>query len=158
MSKIKVAAKFIISIVISFAAGGIGSLATIPNIPSWYVGLDKPPLLPPNEVFGPVWSALYLLMGIALFLVWQRTDKTRGVRAFGAFGLQLLLNMIWSVVFFGLHMPWLGFIVILSLIAAIVWTMIEFKKHSGVATWLLVPYLAWVCFATYLTIGVAVLN
>jgi tryptophan-rich sensory protein len=151
-------AKLIASIAVSFVAGGLGSLATIPNIPSWYAGLDKPPLLPPNEVFGPVWSILYTLMGIALFLVWNRTSKESAHKAYYAFGLQIILNTVWSVVFFGLHLPWLGLIIIVGLIASIIWTMVEFKKHSVVALWLLAPYLVWVCFATYLTTGVAFLN
>ncbi len=155
----KVISKFIASILISFIAGGVGSLATIPNIPSWYAGLDKPPLLPPNEVFGPVWSVLYVVMGISLFLVWNRPKgKASATSAYVVFGLQLVLNAVWSLVFFGLHLPWLGFAIILGLIAVIVWTMVEFKKYSSVAMWLLAPYIAWVCFATYLTIGVAILN
>lgn len=158
MHNAKRAGQLIISVSVSFFAGGLGSLVTIPNIPAWYEGLEKPPLLPPNEVFGPVWTGLYLLMGIALFLVWKGTVTARSIRAYDAFGLQLFLNFLWSVVFFGLHLPWLGVAVILGLIAAIIWTMTEFKKHSTTAMWLLVPYLAWVCFATYLTVGVAVLN
>jgi tryptophan-rich sensory protein len=155
---IKSAGKLVASIAVSFAAGGLGSLATIPNIPSWYTGLDKPPLLPPNEVFGPVWSVLYLLMGIALFLVWNRTTESPALKGYYAFGLQIVLNTVWSIVFFGLHLPWLGVVVIIGLIAAIVWTILEFKKHSKIAALLLVPYLLWVCFATYLTLGVAFLN
>ena len=155
---IKTLGRLVASVAISFAAGGLGSLATIPNIPTWYVTLDKPPLLPPNEVFGPVWTVLYLLMGIALFLVWNRHTKDSATKAYYAFGLQIVLNTIWSIVFFGLHLPWLGVVVIAGLIMAIIWTMFEFKKHSSLAMWLLAPYLAWVCFATYLTTGVAFLN
>jgi translocator protein len=150
--------QLVASIGISFAAGGLGSLATVPSIPSWYAGLDKPPLLPPNEVFGPVWSVLYLLMGIALYLVWIRLEKKKDNRPYVAYGVQLLLNLSWSVVFFGLHQPWLGLVIILSLIGAIVWTMRTFKTYSKVAVWLLVPYIIWVCFATYLNAGVAFLN
>lgn len=148
--------QFVMAIGVSFAAGGLGSLATTPNIPTWYAGLDKPPLLPPNEVFGPVWGVLYLMMGIALFLVWIAPKQQ--VLVYIAFFTQLILNTLWSVVFFGLQQPWVGVVVILLLIGAIVWTIREFYKVSKHAAGLLLPYLLWVLFATYLTIGVALLN
>lgn len=150
--------KLIASLVISFAAGGVGSLATIPNIPTWYAGLDKPPFLPPNEVFGPVWTTLYLLMGVALYLVWTTETKKSRERAYIAFGSQIVLNALWSLVFFGLHLPWLGVAVIAVLLATIVWTIWEFWKHNKLAAYLLVPYILWVSFASYLTLGVALLN
>lgn len=156
MRILKQTAQFVVSIAVAFAAGGLGSLATIPNIPTWYAQLEKPPLLPPNEIFGPVWSVLYLLMGIALFLIWTSPNKKK--LAYAAFFAQLVLNTLWSFVFFGLHQPWLGLIVILLLIGAIIWTMYEFKRISKTATWLFIPYLLWVLFATYLTVGVAILN
>lgn len=150
--------KLIASIALSFSAGAIGSFATNANIPNWYQGLDKPPFLPPNSVFGPVWSALYLAMGIALFLVWTAGSGKSKRRAYIAFGVQLALNTLWSLVFFGLRQPWLGIVVILLLLPAIVMTMRYFAPHAKAAAWLLAPYLAWVCFATYLTIGVTILN
>lgn len=154
---LKQVGKFVASIAASLAAGGLGSIATIQNIPTWYAGLEKPPLLPPNEVFGPVWSVLYVVMGIAFFLVWiQKGDKN--TRLYVSFASQLVLNTVWCFVFFGLHLPWVGVGIILLLIGAIVWTMVEFYKVSKVAMWLLVPYLLWVVFATYLTVGVAALN
>ena len=157
MDGLKLVGKFIVSVGVSFAAGGIGSLATVANIPTWYQALDKPPLLPPNEVFGPVWSVLYLLMGIALFLVWKQQPKKPGL-LYIAFFAQLLLNTIWSLLFFGLHQPDMGIAIILVLLGTIVWTIREFARVSKPAAVLLVPYLVWVGFATYLTIGVAVLN
>jgi tryptophan-rich sensory protein len=145
------------SLLISFAAGAIGSLATIPNISSWYDQLDKPPLLPPNWVFGPVWTLLYLLMGISLALVMlHRSDDKRS--AYMWFGVQLVLNALWSIVFFGLHLPWLAAVIVIALIASVVMTMIKFRQFVPVASWLLVPYVAWICFATYLNVGVAILN
>lgn len=149
---------FISSIVASFAAGAIGSLATTPNITSWYADLYKPALNPPNWVFGPVWSILYLLMGIALALVILEKTKKPKKKAYYLFGLQLLLNTAWSLVFFGLHSTWLGVIVIIALIASVILTIREFYNIKKLAAWLLAPYLAWICFATYLTIGVAILN
>lgn len=149
---------FVLSIVTSFAAGALGSLATTPNIPSWYAALEKPVLNPPNWVFGPVWSILYVLMGIALALIILKSSKQPKKKAYFWFGLQLALNTLWSLVFFGLHSPWLGVVVIIALIVSIVLTIRGFYKINKYAAWLLVPYLAWVCFATYLTIGIATLN
>lgn len=147
------------SILISLMAGAIGSLATVPNIQSWYKELDKPPLLPPNEIFGPVWTVLYVLMGIALALIVlnkTKTDKKRA--AYMWFGVQLLLNTFWSVVFFGLHQPWIAVVIIVTLLASLVITTLKFRKLVPSTTWMFVPYIAWVCFATYLNIGVAILN
>jgi tryptophan-rich sensory protein len=149
---------FILSITASFAAGAIGSLATIPNIPSWYAALVKPALNPPNWVFGPVWSILYLLMGVALALIILQASKRSKKKAYFWFGLQLALNALWSLVFFGLHSPWLGVVVIIALIASIIVTIRKFRNINKYSAWLLAPYLAWVCFATYLTIGIALLN
>jgi len=152
------AVKLITSIVISFVAGAVGSLATISNIPTWYAELEKPLLNPPNFVFGPVWTTLYLLMGIALYLVWTNKAAKSKPIAYVAFAAQLILNALWSLVFFGLHSPELGILVIILLMGAIVATMITFYRFSKPAAYLLIPYLLWVCFATYLTVGVAVLN
>lgn len=157
MKLLKRIGQLIACIAVSLAAGGLGSLATAPNIPTWYEQLDKPLLLPPNEVFGPVWITLYAMMGVALFFVWI-TPKEQKRRAFISFFVQLTLNILWSFVFFAAHLPWLGFAVILLLLGAITWTMREFSQISKLATWLLLPYLLWVGFATYLTVGVALYN
>lgn len=148
---------FAFSIFVSLIAGGIGSIATIPNIPSWYAQLDKPPLLPPNELFGPVWTLLYILMGVslALIILHKASEKKR---AYTWFGVQLALNTLWSIVFFGLHQTWIAAVIIVALIASIIMTMKKFRALAPAAFWLLVPYLTWVCFATYLNIGIAVLN
>jgi benzodiazapine receptor len=149
---------FVCSIAGSFAAGAIGSLATIPNIPTWYAALNKPPLNPPNWVFGPVWSTLYLLIGVALALVILELSTGSKKKAYFWFGLQLALNALWSLVFFGLHSPWLGVVVIAALIVSIVMTIREFYGVKRLSAWLLLPYAAWVCFATYLTAGISILN
>ncbi|MGO3702002.1 MAG: TspO/MBR family protein [Candidatus Saccharimonadales bacterium] len=149
--------QFLASIAATFVAAGIGSYATVQNIPTWYEGLNKPPLLPPNEVFGPVWSVLYFLIGVALFLIWIH-PKEQAKSAYVAFFTQLFLNVAWCWVFFGLHQPWIGVVVIVALLGAIVWTMREFARISKPAMWLFVPYLGWVGFATYLTVGVAAVN
>lgn len=138
-------------------AGFIGSLATQPNINSWYAFLDKPPLLPPNGVFAPVWITLYILMGVALFLIVITLADTKR-RAYPLFGLQLVLNTLWSLIFFGAHQPWLALAIILLLLLSLIALYKEFARIRKPAAYLLVPYIAWVCFATYLNAGVALLN
>lgn len=152
------ALKLIVSLLIPFAAGAIGSLATTPNIQTWYAELEKPLLNPPNFVFGPVWTLLYLSIGISLFLIWTNKSKKDKTAAYWAFAAQMALNTLWSLVFFGLHAPELGIIIILLLIGAIVATIVLFHRIAKPAAYLLIPYLLWVSFATYLTIGVAALN
>jgi benzodiazapine receptor len=153
--KIKV---FIFSIIGSYAAAVIGSLATTPNISTWYVTLEKPLFNPPNWIFGPVWSVLYALMGIALALIILEVTKKSKGRAYLWFAIQLMLNTLWSLVFFGLHSPWTGVAIIVMLVVSILITIREFSKINKTSAWLLVPYIAWVTFATYLTFGIALLN
>ena len=155
---LKKIAIFITSVTIPLTAGALGSLATIPAIPTWYAAIEKPPLLPPNGVFGPVWTVLYIAMGIALYLVWTAKSKQPKKRAYSAFGVQMALNLLWSIAFFGWHAPWLGLVIIIALIGAIAWAIYEFWQHSKTAAYLMVPYIAWVSFATYLTAGVAIVN
>lgn len=150
--------KFIISIGVSLGAGAVGSLATVPNIPTWYATLEKPIFNPPNWVFGPVWTLLYILMGISLYLVWTSKSKQSKQLAYIFFGLQLLLNTLWSIIFFGLQQPWLAVIVIVMLLLAIIATIQAFSKFSRTAALLLAPYVAWVSFATILNLSVAILN
>jgi len=146
------------AIVASLAAGVIGSFATTTKIGSWYAELDKPLFNPPNWIFGPVWTTLYIMMGISLYLVWiSRSDESKK-SAFITYGVQLALNTIWSLVFFGLEQPWAAFVVILLLIASILLTMREFAKFNEISVYLLMPYLGWVAFATYLNLGIALLN
>jgi tryptophan-rich sensory protein len=121
--------------------------------------LAKPPLTPPNGVFGPVWTLLYALMAWAVWRILSRPADLPGRRgALGWFFVQLALNAAWSWVFFALHSPALGLVVILALVAAIGVTIRRFRQADRLAAWLLVPYLAWVLFATYLNLGVWRLN
>ncbi|TAH32878.1 tryptophan-rich sensory protein [Candidatus Saccharibacteria bacterium] len=150
--------KLIASFVISYSAALIGGLATTANIPTWYAALDKPPLNPPNWIFGPVWSLLYTLIAISLYLAWTAETKKPKTKAYVVFAAQMVLNALWSLVFFGLHQTWLAVAVILLLIVSIIVTIVQFKQYSKPAAWLLAPYLVWVCFATYLTIGIAVVQ
>ncbi len=140
-------------------AGAIGSVFTVSAISTWYATLVKPALNPPSWVFGPVWTTLYLLMGIAAFLVWYKGQERKDVtRALVVYGVQLVLNATWSIVFFGLQNPGLALVNIVLLFVSIVVTMILFYKISRPAMYLLIPYIAWVSFASYLNYAIYVLN
>ncbi len=145
-------------IAVCFLAAGIGSWFTAASVKSWYPTLIKPTGTPPAWVFGPVWSALYVLMAMAAWLVWkQRLDADVTV-ALAIFFTQLALNATWSFVFFGLRRPGLALLEILALLAAIVATMTNFAPLSRPAFWLMSPYAAWVSYATYLNFGIWRLN
>ncbi len=151
--------KLVASIVVSQCAGIVGSAFTTPAIPTWYASLQKPPFTPPNWLFAPAWITLYLLMGIAAFLVWRVGLANHRVRtALVLFLVQLALNALWSVVFFGLQSPLYGVIVIIVLWLTILLTMLKFARISAVAAWLLVPYILWVSFASVLNISIWILN
>ena len=152
---------FVLSIVASFAAAAIGNIATIPNIPTWYTTLEQPAINPPNWVFGPVWTVLYFLIGVSLYL-FITTDKSvkkqRKRNLYALFSAQLALNALWSITFFGLHLTDAAVGVILLLLASIILLIVRFWPYSRLASKLLIPYALWVSFATYLTIAIAVLN
>jgi len=151
--------KLVIAVAISELAGIIGSFFTISAIPTWYAVLVKPALNPPSWVFGPAWTMLYALMGVAVFLVWKAGWKRKEVRnALGVFGIQLFLNAIWSIIFFGLRSPGWALADIAALWLAIVWTIIVFYKISKPAAYLLIPYILWVSFASYLNYAIWTLN
>ena len=151
--------KLVVSILASFAAGGIGSLFTFKAIPTWYAGLKKPRYTPPNRVFGPIWTTLYILMGISVFLVWQKGLAANGVMlAFILFWIQLAFNAFWSIIFFGMKSKGGGIIVIIALWLLILATIITSFRVSGWAGVLLIPYIVWVTIASYLNIGVWLLN
>lgn len=151
--------RLVIAIGASQLAGILGSFFTMSAIPEWYRYLLKPAIAPPNWVFGPVWTTLFILMGVAAWLVWERGARRRDVRiALGLFLIQLGLNTLWSVVFFGLQNPGAAFVEILILIIAILATMRAFYPISRLAALLLVPYIAWVSFAAYITWSIYQLN
>lgn len=149
----------LIAIILCEAAGIIGAVATVNAIPNWYSTLIKPALNPPNWVFGPVWTILYAMMGIALFLVWQKSKDSRFAQsAIYFFLVHLAFNTAWTLVFFGakeLALA-LGVIAVLWLMIAIL--IVWFWKINRIAGLLLVPYLAWVSFATYLNFAILQLN
>jgi benzodiazapine receptor len=151
--------KLIISIAACEGAGGIGAIFTTPAIPTWYAGLKKPTFTPPNSVFGPIWITLYLLMGIAVFLVWREGLGQEGVTiAFVIFWAQLVLNILWSVIFFGLKSLFGGMVMILLLWIAILINIITFFGVSPLAGWLLISYIIWVSIAANLNVQVWKLN
>ncbi len=151
--------KLVISILLPQMAGFIGSLFTRAAVPTWYATLSKPTFTPPNGVFGPVWTTLYLLMGISLFLVWRTDgDLEQRRKALAVFTLQLALNVLWSILFFGLRSPPAGLVGIICLWTAIWLTMRLFSRISRMAVWLLAPYLLWVSFAVVLNISILILN
>lgn len=151
--------KFLVCIITSFAAGGIGSLFTFKAIPAWYAGLKKPHYTPSNWVFGPVWTILYILMGISVFIVWQRgLDANYATVAFILFWVQLSINALWSVIFFGFRSKGGGVVTIIVLWFLILATIGTSFPVSSWAGALLIPYIIWVSIASYLNIGIWWLN
>jgi tryptophan-rich sensory protein len=151
--------KLIFSIFICLFAGFIGSFFTTPAIPTWYAMLQKPSFAPPNWVFFPVWTALFIMMGISLFLVWKKGLEDKTVKtAIYIFAGQLVLNALWSFAFFGLRSPLLGLMEIIILWMAILATIVTFKKLSRTAAYLLIPYILWVSFAAFLNYMIWRLN
>lgn len=149
----------VVAVGVPLLAGAFGSLFTSSSVGTWFPTLVKPALNPPSWVFGPVWTVLYVLMGIAAFLVWKQGWERGDVKnALKIFSLQLVLNTTWSVVFFGLLNPFLALINIVLLWCAILWTIVSFSRISRPAAWFLAPYLAWVTFATYLNVFIWLLN
>lgn len=151
--------KLIISIGLCEGAGIIGSLFTVSAIPTWYATLVKPSFNPPGWIFGPVWTTLYALMGISLYRIWKKGTKKKQVQyALMLFGIQLVLNALWSLIFFGAHNLVGALVEIVVLLGFIIATIAEFRKLDKLATYLLTPYLLWVTFATFLTYSIWRLN
>lgn len=158
MSKLEIR-KIIFAIIICQLAGAVGSIFTFSSIPIWYASLQKPAFSPPNWLFGPAWLTLYTLMGVSLYLVWQKGLKNKKVKdAITIFAIQIVLNSFWSIIFFGLRLPFIAFIEIVVLWIAIVFTILKFYKISRNAAYLLVPYILWVSFAAILNYNIWILN
>ena len=152
-------AKLIVSIVVCVLAGVTGSLFTASSVGTWYSTINKPSFNPPSWIFGPVWTFLYVLMGIALFRIWSLGIEKTGVKnVMVFFGIQLILNALWSFSFFGLKSPITGLINILILLIFIVLTLMKFRKIDKLAGNLLIPYLLWVSFASVLNFEIWRLN
>ena len=152
------------AIALPLVVGGLSGMATADAIPTWYAGVEKPSFNPPSWVFAPVWTVLYVMMGVASFLV----ARAQGERAYGEgakvraaltlYGVQLLLNGLWSLLFFGLGNPGLALVEILVLLVFIAATTRAFARLDAAAGWLMAPYLAWVSFATVLNASIWWLN
>jgi len=149
---------YIISILIAQLAGLVGSIFTMPAITTWYAELVKPSFTPPSYVFGPAWAMLYTLMGLAAYRIWEKRSASGARRALVLYAVQLVLNVLWSYAFFGLHNPLAGVGVIVLLWIAVFMTMIFFYRVDNTAGWLFVPYVAWISFAGMLNYAVWMLN
>ena len=149
--------KLLVALIVCQLAGAIGSIFTASKIPSWYAGLVRPVFSPPNWIFGPVWTTLYLLMGFALYIVWT-SESPKKKTALTVFGIQLFLNALWSFLFFGLQNPFFAFLEIILLWVSILLSMIFFYPIAKKAMWLLVPYILWVSFASVLNFAIWQLN
>lgn len=147
------------ALVICFAAAALGSLATAPQIATWYAGLNKPFFSPPNWIFGPVWTILYAMMAVAAWLIWEKGQNKKEVQsALLVFLAQLAVNVLWSFLFFAWHSLWGAYLGIIVLWLLILLTIIRFFKLDRTAGWLLVPYILWVSFASFLNLAIAILN
>lgn len=158
MKKLQETVGLAVWVVITFSAAGIGSVFTRKTVENWYVGISKPEWTPPNWVFGPVWTTLYLMMAFAAWLVWRNRRLSDVRTTLSIFALQLMLNAFWSVAFFGLKNIGLALIDIVFLWLAIGATITLFLKVNRLAGWLLIPYLLWVTFAGILNLKIWTMN
>lgn len=151
--------KFVITILLCESVGIVSGLLASAKDNSWFDNLSKPSWNPPAFLFAPVWTTLYLLMGISLGIIWNNQSPETGKRnAYLLFALQLFLNFWWSFIFFKFHSPAFALLEIIIMVILIIMTIISFSKFSKLAAWLLVPYVAWVSFATLLTFSIWNLN
>lgn len=154
----------LVLLAIPVGVGFLGSALTSEQVDGWYAQADVAPWNPPNWVFGPVWTVLYLMMGLAAWLVWRERTSPGRSRALGLFAVQLVLNGLWTPIFFGAYplwgsaALWLAFAVIVAMIAAVVATILAFRRVRGLASMLLLPYLAWILYASTLNLYIAVMN
>lgn len=157
--KIKSLPKLIALIILCEVIGAVGSIFTFPNIPTWYAFLNKPFFSPPNWLFAPVWTILFLLMGVALYLVIEsKGNIIQKKLAIALFSIQFFFNVLWSFLFFGLRSPFLGVIGIIVLWFSILATILSFYKISKKSAYLLIPYILWVSFATILNLTIMLIN
>jgi tryptophan-rich sensory protein len=151
--------RLLVAVALPLAAGILGAFLTVDSVRDWYPSLVRPSFAPPSWVFGPVWTTLYVMMGVASWMVWRTGAGTPEVRgALVIYGVQLALNFAWSPLFFGLRQPALALVDIVLLLGLVAWTVVRFYRVSKPAGWLLIPYLGWVAFATVLNAGFWWLN
>lgn len=145
-------------VLLCLGAGGLGAVATTPEIAGWYKALSKPWWNPPDYIFGPVWTTLYLVMAIAAWLVWRPAGFAAAATPLTLFAVQLGLNLAWSWIFFGMHQPGWAFLEVIVLWLAIMATTVAFFRCSRIAAYLMLPYLAWVSFAAMLNFTIWQIN
>lgn len=157
--------KILVSAVVCLGLGTLSGLSTMSEIQNWYTTLEKPFFTPPNWLFGPAWTLLYLLMGGSFGLIWQVAAKGRypiivkfAKRGLVIFGIHFVLNLLWTPVFFGFHQVGLALFIILLILAFIIILIRHFFRLDRVASFLLIPYLIWVSYATMLNLGILILN
>ena len=148
----------VVAVVVCYGAALLGNLATMPQIPTWYAGIAKPPWTPPDWLFGPVWSLLYAMMAVAAWLIWRQSDWKTAKSPLLWFAAQLILNSLWSILFFGMQKPAWSMVEVFFLWLAILMTVRAFWPVSRLAAGLLVPYLLWVSFASVLNVAIWQLN
>ena len=153
----KTAYKLVIAIAIPLAIGSLAGFFTASSVNGWYTTLVKPSFNPPNWLFAPVWTSLYIMMGIAFFLVWKSNVPVKE-KAYLFFGLQLILNFFWSILFFSMHALGVALIEIILMWVCILLTIVSFYPISKPAAYLLIPYLLWVSFASVLNFSIWKLN
>ncbi|MDQ2688811.1 MAG: tryptophan-rich sensory protein [Chloroflexota bacterium] len=154
----------VLFLAIAAAVAALGSIATAQNVEGWYAEADKAPWTPPGAVFGPVWTVLYALMSVAAWLIWREPDSAERRRALGLYVAQLVLNALWTPVFFGLYPTigvaalWAALVIIVALDVLVLLTALRFRPVRRLAAVLLIPYGAWLAYATTLNAAAAVLN
>lgn len=149
--------KLLASFLIAFLPGIVGSVFTFSKITTWYATINKPFFIPPNFIFGPVWTILYITLGISLYLAWSKIGNLKN-KFIILFFVQLVLNALWTILFFGLNYLLLSYVEILLLIVFVVINMITFYKYSKLSSLIMIPYLLWISFASVLTLSVFILN
>ncbi len=150
--------KLIVSLIIPLSVGAVAGMFTSQAVPTWYASLNRPSFSPPNWVFGPVWTSLYILLGISFFLIWKESSSPKRNLAIKIFAIQMLLNFAWSFIFFYFNMIGIALIEIILLWFSIVAMIYLFYKIKPLAAYLNIPYLLWVSFATILNVGYYFLN
>jgi tryptophan-rich sensory protein len=153
----KKGAKLSVSILLPLIIGGISGNYTASNIQSWYVTLIKPSFNPPNYLFGPVWTSLYIIMGISFYMIWSSTKSNKN-KLIGIYLFQLVLNFLWSFIFFKYHAIGIAAIEIVFLWLSILTMIMMFYKNNKWAAFINIPYLLWVSFASVLNISIYLLN
>ncbi len=150
-------AKIILCVIICTSLGFLSGISTADSITNWFQFVKKPSWNPPSWLFAPVWTLLYILMGISVALIWHSNSKSKKT-AIGLFIIQFILNLVWSIIFFNQHMPGLAFVEIIVMLIFIILTTVSFYKINKTAAYLLLPYICWVSFATVLNGTIWFLN